>query len=602
MENMDSTDLGYTNMEQLQGFSSEADCHRHTPNNHSAPMFTGFIGGHSLLGHSVINTNYSSGGGLDMQDFSMSSAGGGGLGGQLGLGAFPGDLSMFTLNPSSTSTHPHLALAAPHLMSSAARSAGIYPYLQRASLHGLMPSEPVGMSMSLGTTQFSFQNLQAAGNFANRPPLTLHGLPNIDTMVMGDGGTGVRSHHHSTVVPVAEISHLHATSIMQQHQLQQHHHQQPTCRSQNNYISAYHTTVGRTMDGCHTTALESSTKRMELMSPSTSAPTINVSEFLNISSNPDVSSGMSIINTIADGKRWNESGYGRSGTRMEMNSDRLSKKEKCSAELLSLCGEAHTDSRRGVKGSLSNTGNFSSPALSLHQYEVVNGVGTDGDIKPSLVDCGTLKLDSNKSDLHHGGTVDYDHQTLSFPCDEPGFPFLDNPMDQSGNTTTDINFRLEATGDKKQIMSDGGADDRKVVSSSSSGHDGLSANGSCVSMAENGSVPPDLSSASLTEEERSMATQSRQEFTTFDPDAEAANEGDRTCNGLPPGYGEKLKLDVTVHVDDSQCIVVDGMKRWTCQMCPKMYSTKHNLITHILGHSGIKPHCCIVCGKFFKQV
>ena len=62
------------------------------------------------------------------------------------------------------------------------------------------------------------------------------------------------------------------------------------------------------------------------------------------------------------------------------------------------------------------------------------------------------------------------------------------------------------------------------------------------------------------------------------------------------------KLDVSVHVDESQCIRVEGRKRWKCLLCPKMYSSKHNLITHILDHSGIKPHCCMICGKHFKQV
>jgi len=62
------------------------------------------------------------------------------------------------------------------------------------------------------------------------------------------------------------------------------------------------------------------------------------------------------------------------------------------------------------------------------------------------------------------------------------------------------------------------------------------------------------------------------------------------------------KLDVSVHVEECQCIIVDGTKRWRCLQCPKMYSTKHNLIIHILGHSGIKPHCCNICNKYFKQV
>lgn len=60
-------------------------------------------------------------------------------------------------------------------------------------------------------------------------------------------------------------------------------------------------------------------------------------------------------------------------------------------------------------------------------------------------------------------------------------------------------------------------------------------------------------------------------------------------------------VDVNVHIEENQYILVDGQRRWKCLMCPKIYSSKHNLVTHIFGHNGIKPHCCPVCGKLFKQ-
>ncbi|XP_016363019.1 zinc finger protein 366-like isoform X2 [Sinocyclocheilus anshuiensis] len=60
---------------------------------------------------------------------------------------------------------------------------------------------------------------------------------------------------------------------------------------------------------------------------------------------------------------------------------------------------------------------------------------------------------------------------------------------------------------------------------------------------------------------------------------------------------------LNVHVDDSYYIDVGGdQKRWKCRMCEKSYTSKYNLITHILGHSGIKPHECNLCGKLFKQL
>lgn len=63
------------------------------------------------------------------------------------------------------------------------------------------------------------------------------------------------------------------------------------------------------------------------------------------------------------------------------------------------------------------------------------------------------------------------------------------------------------------------------------------------------------------------------------------------------------KLNLSVHVDDSYYVDVGGdQKRWKCRMCEKSYTSKYNLVTHILGHNGIKPHGCHLCGKLFKQL
>ncbi|XP_061673310.1 zinc finger protein 366 isoform X2 [Syngnathoides biaculeatus] len=71
--------------------------------------------------------------------------------------------------------------------------------------------------------------------------------------------------------------------------------------------------------------------------------------------------------------------------------------------------------------------------------------------------------------------------------------------------------------------------------------------------------------------------------------------------GPGPGPGEKPGFDV--HVDDSYYVDVGGdQKRWKCRMCDKSYTSKYNLVTHILGHKGIKPHGCHLCGKLFKQL
>ncbi|KAM9330968.1 zinc finger protein 366 [Gastrophryne carolinensis] len=62
------------------------------------------------------------------------------------------------------------------------------------------------------------------------------------------------------------------------------------------------------------------------------------------------------------------------------------------------------------------------------------------------------------------------------------------------------------------------------------------------------------------------------------------------------------RVDVNIQIDDSFYVEVGDQKRWKCPKCDKSYTSKYNLVTHILGHSGIKPHACTHCGKLFKQL
>lgn len=66
--------------------------------------------------------------------------------------------------------------------------------------------------------------------------------------------------------------------------------------------------------------------------------------------------------------------------------------------------------------------------------------------------------------------------------------------------------------------------------------------------------------------------------------------------------GNKDRLEINIRIDDSQLVQHGDQKRWQCLLCEKSYTTKHNLVTHILDHNGIKPHLCMVCGKYFKQL
>lgn len=65
---------------------------------------------------------------------------------------------------------------------------------------------------------------------------------------------------------------------------------------------------------------------------------------------------------------------------------------------------------------------------------------------------------------------------------------------------------------------------------------------------------------------------------------------------------EQERMEVSVRIDDTQFIQVGNSKRWQCNECDKSYTTKHNLVMHVLDHSGIKPHLCLKCGKYFKQL
>ncbi|GAB6018740.1 hypothetical protein CHUAL_000413 [Chamberlinius hualienensis] len=62
------------------------------------------------------------------------------------------------------------------------------------------------------------------------------------------------------------------------------------------------------------------------------------------------------------------------------------------------------------------------------------------------------------------------------------------------------------------------------------------------------------------------------------------------------------RTDISVVVDESFCVKSSGgNQRWQCNVCPKYYATKNNLVTHLLGHYGVKPFLCTVCNKTFNQ-
>uniref|UniRef100_A0A8D0E9B8 Zinc finger protein 710 n=1 Tax=Salvator merianae TaxID=96440 RepID=A0A8D0E9B8_SALMN len=102
---------------------------------------------------------------------------------------------------------------------------------------------------------------------------------------------------------------------------------------------------------------------------------------------------------------------------------------------------------------------------------------------------------------------------------------------------------------------------------------------------------PSLSSVEDPNGPQSPAEQDKSEagFVWQDFEAEA--------HGEPSKKVQLDRLDINVQIDDSYLVE----KRWQCRLCEKSYTSKYNLVTHILGHNGIKPHCCPHCNKLFKQ-
>lgn len=67
-------------------------------------------------------------------------------------------------------------------------------------------------------------------------------------------------------------------------------------------------------------------------------------------------------------------------------------------------------------------------------------------------------------------------------------------------------------------------------------------------------------------------------------------------------YSKKAKTNAQVVVDSTQCVVEGDRKRWKCNLCEKSYTTKNNLVIHMLDHQGVKRHQCPTCGHSFRQL
>lgn len=95
----------------------------------------------------------------------------------------------------------------------------------------------------------------------------------------------------------------------------------------------------------------------------------------------------------------------------------------------------------------------------------------------------------------------------------------------------------------------------------------------------------------------------REEAFGTDPDiADGVVAADMSSdNGDDPVISSVSMQELNLKLEGNGFVDVDGKKKWECHLCTKVYSTKHNLMIHVLDHSGVKMHSCHICRRRFKQ-
>lgn len=560
MENLEPPDLGFTNMEPLQGFSNDLDCHQNEPmSQHSSIIMPGFLSTHRPhpglgLGDS---SEFAMNDSLDLHDFAITSSGVG-LANHLGMGPLPGELSMFGLSSGSSVGFPgshvpgHGDLTMPQSVSMAAGGRmPVYSFLPRSSLPSLISSEQCS-SVSLAPPpppSFSFHSFPVPGGFGDGfsmpvtcpPALSFRGLPNIETMMIGSDPSRAcfsASGHLSNCPPpqVVPISGFvpPMPKYIPSHPLP------PPVSSPSMFPKTPGFSTSHKKDLCEKRAADPNDGKLEKNNLTSVAPNAGCA-----TPNPEVSmAGASRPNVVSSDPQ------ASSGLHVI---HRTSPSSVPSAPVQKVTNQ-----------------------LEGQKYQ--NGSSSDGLPSMGMLEGGMrVKQEAEDISLSHGRVVD----TRFLPPADPPCP---------GENLL--------TNDKEKLKGDGKSEEFLTVECESITNSDTEELDSALSRnpisPRDGKGEPSLSSsilATLKMEDRLQLESAG--FLSYDL-------GDGDLSQTSPGFVEKV--DLNVHIEESQCVIVDGHKRWRCLQCPKMYSTKHNLITHILGHRGIKPHYCTICGKFFKQV
>lgn len=559
MENLETPDLGFTSMEPIQGFSSDLDCHQsESRSQNSSIVMPSFLTGHRTAGLGISDSaEFGVNDALDLHDFAITSSGVG-LGSHIGMSTLHSELSMFGLPSSSSVSFPtgpvpgHSDLMMPQSMSMATGGRmPVYSFLPRNNFPSFTSSEPCS-SVSLSPhphPSFSFHSFPVPGSFgdgfsmpATCPPgLSFRSLPNIETMVIGSNPSrtcSLSSAHLSSCPPPPQVVPISGF-----------------VPPMPKYIPPSPVPISSPNLTPRTPSATAQKKNQEDV---VCAETCDVKTEKSLSDPPCSSSVAVGLAAISD-----SSNVFSSGTQRPLGIPVVHDTSQ---------NAAPTNPVHLVIGHT----NYLSAASSNERLPLVSCVNTDSEKR--------REQESEKVDLNNR------LNNATFLSNQPEPVQCAREVSGSALQSRKADEILNCGGKKASEFL--ATECESVTKSETEEHD--------LAAARNPLSPQDIKGeASLSN--TILSNLKMEDRLQLESAGFLGYElGDAELSPAAAGFVEKV--DINVHVDESQCVIIDGHKRWKCLQCPKMYSTKHNLITHILGHRGIKPHYCSICGKFFKQV